>query len=218
MRRHISYANVTATLALLLAMSGGALAANHYLLNSTRQINPKVLKALKGRRGATGKQGVVGLGGAIGPQGVEGPPGPRGARGEQGKVGAQGFSPGSPLPSGQSESGDYAVRSLTAGVAVEALTYPMHLEKPPAHFEYVAPGATSGNHCAKPGHADAGYLCIYSVVAFEAEEPSVSNFEAKEPEGGKDEGVAGPGANGFQLTWNVLAEGHDSGTYTVTAE
>jgi cytoskeletal protein RodZ len=46
MRRRLNYANVTATLALFFAMSGGALAAKHYLINSTKQINPKVLKAL----------------------------------------------------------------------------------------------------------------------------------------------------------------------------
>jgi hypothetical protein len=50
-RRHLNYANVVATLALLFAMSGGALAASHYLINSTTQINPKVLKKLKGRSG-----------------------------------------------------------------------------------------------------------------------------------------------------------------------
>jgi hypothetical protein len=62
-RRHLSYANVTATLALVFAMSGGALAAHHYLISSTKQINPKVLKKLRGRTGSTG------------PTGKEGPPG-----------------------------------------------------------------------------------------------------------------------------------------------
>src|SRR6202043_2254580 len=46
MRRRFSYANVAATLALVFSMSGGALAAKHYLINSTKQINPKVLKAI----------------------------------------------------------------------------------------------------------------------------------------------------------------------------
>jgi hypothetical protein len=45
MRRHLNYANVVATLALVFAMSGGALAAKHYLVNSPKQISPKVLKS-----------------------------------------------------------------------------------------------------------------------------------------------------------------------------
>jgi hypothetical protein len=48
-RTHLNYANVAATLALLFAMSGGAFAAGHYLINSTTQISPKVLKQLRGR-------------------------------------------------------------------------------------------------------------------------------------------------------------------------
>ena len=51
MHKRLTYANVAATLALVLAMSGGALAASHYLINSTKQINPKVLKKLKGATG-----------------------------------------------------------------------------------------------------------------------------------------------------------------------
>ena len=46
MRKYLTYANVTATLALIFAMSGGALAAKHYLVSSTSQISPKVLKSL----------------------------------------------------------------------------------------------------------------------------------------------------------------------------
>lgn len=47
LRRHLSYANVTATLALVFAMSGGALAAKHYLVNSTKQLNPAVIRSLE---------------------------------------------------------------------------------------------------------------------------------------------------------------------------
>jgi hypothetical protein len=39
-RKHLSYANIVATLALVFAMGGSAIAAKHYLINSTRQINP----------------------------------------------------------------------------------------------------------------------------------------------------------------------------------
>jgi len=35
-------------------MGGSAIAANHYLFNSTKQINPLVIKKLKGNGGQTG--------------------------------------------------------------------------------------------------------------------------------------------------------------------
>jgi hypothetical protein len=75
MRKRITYANVAATLALVFSMTGGALAAKHYLINSTRQINPKVLKHLHGKpgpRGTQGAQGTQGIQGAAGPTGPEG--------------------------------------------------------------------------------------------------------------------------------------------------
>ena len=66
MHKRLNYANLTATLALFFAMSGGALAAKHYLLNSTKQINPKVLKALKGKTATAGAPGATGPAGATG--------------------------------------------------------------------------------------------------------------------------------------------------------
>jgi len=57
MRKRLTYANVVATLALVFAMTGGALAASHYLINSTRQINPRVLRALHGKQGPRGRTG-----------------------------------------------------------------------------------------------------------------------------------------------------------------
>ena len=77
-RRHLNYANVVATLALVFAMSGGALAAKHYLINSTKQINPKVLKKLKGNTGKTGITGATGPGGPQGPAGANGTNGTNG--------------------------------------------------------------------------------------------------------------------------------------------
>ncbi len=61
-RWHLNYANVVATLALVFAMSGGALAASHYLINSAKQINPKVLNKLRGRQGVSGSRGATGAG------------------------------------------------------------------------------------------------------------------------------------------------------------
>jgi hypothetical protein len=53
--RRLNYANVTATLALFFAMSGGALAARHYLINSTKLINPKGAKSVEGERWRDGR-------------------------------------------------------------------------------------------------------------------------------------------------------------------
>ena len=72
LRRHLDYTNVVATLALLFAMSGGALAAKHYLINSTKDIKPSVLKKLQGKVGKTGNPGAPGVPGAQGPGGPTG--------------------------------------------------------------------------------------------------------------------------------------------------
>jgi hypothetical protein len=90
---HMTYANVAATLALVFSMTGGAFAAGHYLINSTKQINPKVIKALKGKNG---KPGPMGAAGKEGPPGKEGSPGKEGKEGPVGKEGKQGV-PGSAL-------------------------------------------------------------------------------------------------------------------------
>ena len=62
-RIRFTYANVVATLALVLALSGGAIAATHYLITSTHQISPRVLRALRGRQGPPGQQGPTGQSG-----------------------------------------------------------------------------------------------------------------------------------------------------------
>ncbi len=86
----MTYANVAATLALVFAMGGSAAAATHYLITSSKQISPKVLKELKGRQGATGSPGAAGTPGATGPTGATGAPGATGTQGPRGVLGAQG--------------------------------------------------------------------------------------------------------------------------------
>ncbi len=85
----MSYANVVATLALVFAMAGGAAAASHYLITSSKQISPKVLKELK-TAGPRGTAGAAGAGGPAGPAGPAGANGTNGAPGTEGKQGAQG--------------------------------------------------------------------------------------------------------------------------------
>jgi hypothetical protein len=89
-RKRLSYSSIAATLALLFAMSGGALAATHYLITSTKQISPKVLQALKAKNGTNGTAGPAGPAGPSGTAGPAGPPGPQGSKGETGIAGKDG--------------------------------------------------------------------------------------------------------------------------------
>lgn len=89
-RRRLTYANVAMTLALIFAMTGGAYAANKYLITSTKQINPKVLTALKGKTGPAGPAGATGPAGTTGPAGAKGENGAPGAPGEKGAPGTAG--------------------------------------------------------------------------------------------------------------------------------
>ena len=90
MRNRLTYANVAATLALVFSMSGGALAATHYLISSTKQISPKVLKKLRGSTGATGATGATGKEGPQGKEGTAGKEGKEGTAGKEGKEGKEG--------------------------------------------------------------------------------------------------------------------------------
>ena len=68
--RRPSPAMVVACLALFVASAGTSIAAKHYLITSTKQIKPSVLKQLKGAKGSrgyTGAQGTQGLKGDAGP-------------------------------------------------------------------------------------------------------------------------------------------------------
>jgi hypothetical protein len=174
-RRHLNYANVVATLALVFAMSGGALAAKHYLINSTKQINPKVLKKL---RGNVGKTGATGPAGAAGLQGKEGPPNPNavfatnaGHATDSDKLGDIGAShyvtPASTLASGDTETGVYGAGASASGsFGVASITFVPKLAAAPAHAEYIS--STTTGHCPGSGHAAAGYFCVYQgwIAAF----------------------------------------------------
>ncbi len=89
-RLHVSPTTVIAAFALVFAMTGGAYAAKKYLITSTKQISPSVLKQLSGKAGPAGLNGAAGAVGAQGPQGPAGPAGSAGAKGENGKDGAKG--------------------------------------------------------------------------------------------------------------------------------
>jgi len=156
-RKRLSYANVAATLALVFSMTGGALAAKHYLISSTKQISPKVLKKL---HGANGRKGATG---ATGPAGARGETGAPGAKGEAGPF------PTGNLPRGITLRGAYAVGGEAAGTGktfTTAISFGYQLASPPAgHF--LTEGASSTTEC--PGSpeepkAAPGNLCVYETT------------------------------------------------------
>jgi hypothetical protein len=99
LRRHLTYANVAATLALFLALGGAAYAATQLPKNSvgTKQlkkgavtaakINKKTRNALRGPQGPAGPQGKIGKTGKTGAKGATG------AQGKAGVAGADGTGP-----------------------------------------------------------------------------------------------------------------------------
>lgn len=131
-KRRLNYANITATLALVFSMSGGALAASHYLINSTKQINPKVLKSLKGKDGTNGANGAPGTTGTTGATGATGTTGATGATGGAGKEGPTG--PAGTAVAYAYVGGTAASPSLSNTKNVSSVTR-------------VGPAATKGEYC-----------------------------------------------------------------------
>ncbi|HVX33230.1 MAG TPA: hypothetical protein VHA80_08825 [Solirubrobacterales bacterium] len=105
LRRHLTYANVAATLALFLALGGAAYAATQLPRNSvgTAQLRREAVTAgkiarktrnqLRGDRGPAGPQGPQGKQGARGPKGATGARGAQGPRGDKGERGEPGTGP-----------------------------------------------------------------------------------------------------------------------------
>ncbi len=157
-RKRLTYANVALTISLVFAMTGGAYAAKHYLITSTKQISPSVLKQLTGKAGPAGPAGLAGPLGPAGPAGPKGDAGTPGAKGDQGAAGAKGaIGPegpagakgasgsagpagptgptGSPwpvdgtLPSGATETGSWLAITNAAHEVTFAISFPIPLAK-----------------------------------------------------------------------------------------
>jgi hypothetical protein len=93
-----------AVVALVLAVTGTAVAAQRYIITNTKQISPAVLKqlaALGAKQGGTGANGAPSTPGTPGTAGATGPAGPTGERGPEGPRGERGLE-GPPGPPGQS--------------------------------------------------------------------------------------------------------------------
>jgi hypothetical protein len=235
-RARVTPATVIAGLALVFAMTGGAYAAKKYLITSTKQISPSVLKQLQGKVGAVGAPGSAGAQGAQGPAGPAGPAGPSGAggaKGETGPAGAKGATGAAgaigatgakgatgatgetgfteKLPKGKTETGTWTVGSPSAGLVRAALSLSIPLAAAPAAADvhYLTVGGGETTEC--PGtvekpEAGPGQVCIYTLEASEVSYFSLAGFPRRF-------------ASGVVLAFNVeTGQGAASGTWAVTAE
>ena len=163
-RRLPSPSTLLALAALVMATTGSAIAAKHYLITSTKQIKPSVLTQLKGKRGPRGLQGPQGLQGATGTAGAAGTNGTNGTNGSDGL----GLTEDQTLPSGKTETGSYVLK-LNNNADQGAVALPMRPKLPaemdPAHVNTTTSG-TPTTHCtgtATAPTAEPGYLCIYET-------------------------------------------------------
>lgn len=179
MRRHLTYANVVATLALVFAVGGGTAVAAKVITGKqikngsigTKDLSAKARKALKGQKGAKGAAG------ARGAQGAPGAAGAAGASGANGATGARGFSSWHPIPSGQLVTGVERF-DVEGGRASSDFHFTINLPGvAPAELDNEAVNFAPGGNAGAVGDADStctgtaaaptappGKMCLYLVV------------------------------------------------------
>ena len=184
---------MAATLALFFVLGGTAWAAHHWVLSSTKQIKPSVLKKLHGAAGPIGATGG------------------RGATGATGSTGSN-LTAETTLPSGASESGvvtgdaDGTNPDFIAG----AIQYTQPLANPiPTSKMVWVTSVTPNANCPGAGRAAAGYLCIYDSGA----DSEVSYYGPA----GADFSLPSPDPGTFVLWQSTGTDAYVFATWTVTA-
>lgn len=130
MRNRLGVPGIIAIIALVFAMTGGAIAANGGGSNATTSAKakkgppgPKGPKGAKGDPGPQGPAGANGKDGSNGTNGEDGAPGAAGPAGKNGTAGAVGpegspWTAGGTLPSGSTETGVWGLGTVSAGAIV----------------------------------------------------------------------------------------------------
>jgi hypothetical protein len=237
LRRHFNATTFVAVVALVFAMTGGAYAAKKYLITSTKQISPSVLKALQGKAGtagapgAAGAQGAQGSAGPAGSAGTKGEVGTVGAKGEKGTTGAAG-APGAKgatgasgttgftdtLPPGKTETGTWAIGGTQPeGTEVYVqVSFPIPLRKSAEGADHFLDPKETEEQTGPPAckgtlehpTAGPGQLCFYTSQQVGVGNPFIAFAE-------KFNGYTTAGTvMDFQYAETVA---HASGTWAVTA-
>jgi hypothetical protein len=143
---------VLSFLALVFALGGSAVAANHFLITSKSQIAPSVLRQLA-KNGRRGKRGPTG---PKGPTGDKGPAGDKGATGDRGQQGPPGFLGNAPWAV---VNGDGTLaRGSQAGVSSSRLSTGNYEVDFPFDVTQCAYVATLGNQAA--GNPAVGFIAV----------------------------------------------------------
>lgn len=221
LRPKLSYANVTASIALFFALCGGAYAATALPNNSvgSAQLKKGAVTGAKVKKGSllasNFKAGQL----PAGPKGATGKEGDRGKQGEQGKTGPAGspWTVGGTLPSGASLKGAFTiattVTSLQERVGTE-ISFGIPLASAPtAHFIYAGetPPASCPGTTAAP-KADPGNLCVYEAGA---ENIELEGLE--DPITGATDGTARAFGTSVVGISTALGDVNESGSWAVTA-
>jgi hypothetical protein len=204
---HLTYANVVATLALFLVLSGGAAyAASRLAKNSVGAAQLKKNAVTPAKLSNASKAAI---GGTTGPQG---PTGPQGMPGKEGVAGRN-LTAETPLASGQTETGVFGAagngeESYLLGVASFVQPLAVGLDE----FHVFALGEGEANaHCPGAGRAAAGYFCAYT-----ADEENAYLVSGPQNPG---DGSEGTGKDGTQFFFSGDGSGvaYAYGTWAVTA-
>lgn len=179
-RRNLTPSTALAVIALVFAMSGGAIAAK----NATDSAEAsKSQRGPKGPRGKQGPQGLQGLQGAKGDTGERGPVGPQGPKGATGDP----WTAGGFLPSGVTIGGTWVAGAGPAilpgpiGAAAAPISFGMPMKGLPT-IKVVKKDQSGTEHATEcPGNpiipkAAKGFLCLYTV-----EEAAGMTFQSATP-------------------------------------
>jgi hypothetical protein len=158
-----------------------------------------------GRRGPQGAQG---------PQGQPGQPGTNGQSGTPGQNGTN-YTIQTTLQPGQTETGTYSVWGGTSGLMGDAVNYRVPLAAALDSTHVVFNSAATSTHCAGPGHADAGYLCVYETQSAPGASvnPKVFNPDTA------NSGTLGSSRTGFGISFDAtgVAGTWSFGSWAATA-